>query len=80
MAAATILDIQCVLGGTNSEYIIKKMSVIDTDSRAIQLWIFKHTFNLQNNKSRSVNILYEQLFIPLYITPDDFMYNWQRQE
>lgn len=61
-----ILDIQCVLG-VNSKYVIKELSVIDTDSWSTQHWIFKHAFNVQNNKSRSVNKWLERNYhqIPL---------------
>lgn len=53
-SSAAILDVECVLAHDN-KYLIKEMSVIDTDSWATQHWIFKHSSSTQNAKSRSVN-------------------------
>jgi len=55
-SSSGILDIECVLG-TNSKYLIKEMSVIDTNSCATQHWLFKHSSStVQNAKSRRVNL------------------------
>lgn len=52
--SSAILDIQCILG-VGTEYLIKEMSVIDTETWATQHWIFKHYNNVQNIKSRRTN-------------------------
>ena len=52
--SSAILDIQCILG-VGSEYLIKEMSVIDTDAWATQHWIFKHYNNAQNITNRRTN-------------------------
>jgi hypothetical protein len=52
--SSAILDIQCVLG-VDSKYLIKEMSVIDTETWATQHWIFKHCNNVQNASTRRTN-------------------------
>ncbi|KAF0702736.1 Uncharacterized protein FWK35_00029607 [Aphis craccivora] len=39
----------------NNKYMIKEMSVVDTDTSTMQHWIFKHSSLTQDAKSRSVN-------------------------
>jgi len=56
--SSAILDIQCVLG-VDSKYLIKELSVIDTETWATQHWIFKHD-NAQNTTSRRTNKWLEQ--------------------
>lgn len=48
-----IADFECILG-SNNEYLIKELSVVDTDTYATQHWIFKHA-TPTDEKSRNVN-------------------------
>lgn len=55
MAQSTaIIDIQYVLNAA-SKYLIKEMSVVDTETFACQHFIFKTPLKSQNAKSKSVN-------------------------
>ncbi|XP_050535078.1 uncharacterized protein LOC126902097 [Daktulosphaira vitifoliae] len=48
-----IADFECILG-SNNDYLIKELSVVDTDTYATQHWIFKHATPTDEN-SRNVN-------------------------
>lgn len=52
--SSAIIDVECILA-TNNRYLIKELSVIDTHSWVTQHWIFKHSTNTQDLKSRNVN-------------------------
>jgi hypothetical protein len=52
--SSAILDIQCVLEA-GTKYLIKEMSVIDTETWATQHWIFKHCDNKQDGLTRRTN-------------------------
>jgi len=71
--SSAILDIQCVLG-TNSKYLIKEMSVIDTDTWSAQHWIFKHRNNTQDAKSQRTNKWLEQNYHDLSMEYGDVEY------
>ncbi|KAF0695015.1 Uncharacterized protein FWK35_00032940, partial [Aphis craccivora] len=53
-AIQSIIDIQCILG-TNNKYMIKEMSIVDTETWATQHWIFKNLNLKQDNKIRKTN-------------------------
>ncbi|KAF0705207.1 Uncharacterized protein FWK35_00030519, partial [Aphis craccivora] len=53
-----IIDIQCILG-TNNKYMIKEMSIVDTETWATQHWIFKNSSLL----TRKYNLIHHQLSI-----------------
>lgn len=71
--SAGIIDIECVLA-CNMNYLIKEMSVIDTNTLSTQHWIFKHTSNTQNAKSRAVNKWLERNFHQLPLEQGDVKY------
>ncbi|VVC25249.1 Hypothetical protein CINCED_3A021834 [Cinara cedri] len=53
MSSAT-LDIQCVLR-TDNKYLIKEISIVDTDTWATQHWILRNSQSAQNGKIRNTN-------------------------
>ncbi|KAE9536193.1 hypothetical protein AGLY_007416 [Aphis glycines] len=53
-AIHSIIDIQCILGA-NNKYMIKEISIVDTETWATQHWIFKNSKSNQDNKSRKTN-------------------------
>lgn len=66
-----ILDMQCVLG-SDGKYLIKELSAIDTESCAVQHWIFKYSTTMfQNAKSRSINNWLERHFHKMSLTYGD---------
>ena len=71
--SSAILDIQYVLG-TNSKYLIKEMSVIDTDAWSAQHWIFKHRNNTQDAKSQRTNKWLEHYYHDLSMEYGDVEY------
>jgi phosphoglucomutase len=71
--SSAILDIQCVLKA-GSEYIIKEMSVIDTETWATQHWIFKHYNNRQDGSTRRTNKWLEKHYHGLPIEYGDVEY------
>ena len=73
MSSEAILDVQCVLDNT-SKYMIKEMSVADTNSLSTQHWIFKHSPTTQNAKSRSVNNWLERNYHQLSLEKGDVEY------
>jgi len=64
---SAIVDIQCVLGADN-KYMIKEMSVVDTESWACQHWIFKNSISKQDNKSRRTNKWLKRSIIRGFLT------------
>lgn len=54
MSSVAILDVHCVLDSSYT-YMIKELSIVDTNTLSTQHWIFKHSQASQNAKSRSVN-------------------------
>ncbi|KAL4126068.1 hypothetical protein QTP88_010299 [Uroleucon formosanum] len=69
----TILEMQCVLG-VNNKYMIKEMSIVDTETWATQHWIFKHSNSMQDNKSRKTNKWLERNYHQLAIEFGDVEY------
>lgn len=74
MSSVAILDLQCILGVDN-KYMIKEMSIVDTESFATQHWIFKHSHETQNAKSRSVNKWLERNYHNLSLEYGDVEYD-----
>jgi len=70
---STIVDIQCVLGADN-KYMIKEMSVVDTETWACQHWIFKNSSSKQDNKSRKTNKWLERNYHQLSLEYGDVEY------
>lgn len=71
--SSAILDIHC-LHGVHKKYVIKEMSILDTDTFATQHWIFKHTSLTQDAKSRSVNSWLQRLYHGLSLEYGDVEY------
>jgi hypothetical protein len=71
--SSAILDIQCVLG-TDSHYLIKELSVIDTETYSTQHWIFKHDKSTQDAKSRRTNTWLEHFYHDLSLEYGDVEY------
>ena len=71
--ASAIVDIQCVLGMDNT-YMIKEMSIVDTETWASQHWIFKNSKSMQDNKSRKTNKWLERNYHNLSIEYGDVEY------
>ncbi|KAF0710963.1 Uncharacterized protein FWK35_00031616 [Aphis craccivora] len=55
-----IINIQCIFG-TNNKYMIKDMSIVDTETWATQHWIFENSSLV--NKTRKNNLIHHQLSI-----------------
>ncbi|KAL4125738.1 hypothetical protein QTP88_009978 [Uroleucon formosanum] len=68
-----ILDMQCVLG-VNNKYMIKEMSIVDTETWATQHWIFKHSKSMEDNKSHKTNKWLERNYHQLAIEFGDVEY------
>ncbi|KAE9521279.1 hypothetical protein AGLY_018298 [Aphis glycines] len=71
--SSAILDMQCVLGVKN-KYMIKEMSIVDTETWATQHWIFKHANSMQDNKSQKTNKWLERNYHQLAIEYGDIEY------
>jgi hypothetical protein len=71
--SSAILDIQCVLG-VDSKYLIKEMSVIDTETWATQHWIFKHSNSTQDVNSKRTNKWLQQHYHKLSLDFGDVEY------
>ncbi|KAL4152739.1 hypothetical protein QTP88_000572 [Uroleucon formosanum] len=71
--SSSILDMQCVLG-VNNKYMIKEMSIVDTETWATQHWIFKHSKSMEDNKSRKTNKWLERNYHQLSIDYGDVEY------
>jgi len=71
--SSAILDMQCVLG-LNNKYMIKEMSIVDTETWTTQHWIFKHSKSMQDNKSRKTNKWLERNYHQLSIDYGDVEY------
>jgi hypothetical protein len=71
--STAIIDIQCVLG-LNNKYMIKEMSIVDTETWATQHWIFKNSNSTQDNKSRKTNKWLERNYHHLSIDYGDIEY------
>lgn len=70
---SAIADIQCVLGAEN-KFMIKEMSVVDTETWACQHWIFKNSSSKQDNKSRRTNKWLERNYHQLSLEYGDVEY------
>ncbi|KAL4153420.1 hypothetical protein QTP88_001253 [Uroleucon formosanum] len=68
-----IIHMQCVLG-FNNKYMIKEMSIVDTETWATQHWIFKHSKSMEDNKSRKTNKWLERNYHQLSIEYGDIEY------
>ena len=71
--SVAIMDIQCVLELDN-KYLIKEMSIVDTETWATQHWIFKHSNLRQDNKSRKTNKWLERNYHKLSLDYGDIEY------
>jgi len=71
--SVAIMDIQCVLELDN-KYLIKEMSIVDTQTWATQHWIFKHSHLRQDNKSRKTNKWLERNYHQLSLKCGDIDY------
>jgi len=66
---SAILDIHCILG-VDSNYLIKEMSVVDTETWSTQHWIFKQP-NIQDAKSQRTNKWLERNYHQIAATYGD---------
>ncbi|KAL4119500.1 hypothetical protein QTP88_012307 [Uroleucon formosanum] len=64
---------QCVLG-FNNKYMIKEMSIVDTETWSTQHWIFKNSKLKQDNKSRKTNKWLERNYHQLSLEYGDIEY------
>jgi len=71
--SSAILDMQCVLGMDN-KYMIKEMSIVDTETWSTQHWIFKNSKLKQDNKSRKTNKWLERNYHQLSLDYGDIEY------
>ncbi|KAF0719455.1 Integrase catalytic domain-containing protein [Aphis craccivora] len=71
--SSAILDMQCVLGFSN-KYMIKEMSIVDTETWATQHWIFKNSKSMEDNKSCKTNKWLERNYHQLSIEYGDMEY------
>ncbi|KAE9542426.1 hypothetical protein AGLY_003287 [Aphis glycines] len=66
-------NMQCVLG-LMSKYMVKEMSIVDTETWTNQHWIFKNPKSMQDNKSRKTNKWLERNYHQLSIDYGDVEY------
>jgi len=71
--SSAILDMQCVLG-PNNKYMVKEMSIVDTEAWMTQHWIFKNSKSMQDNKSQKTNKWLERNYHQLSIDYGDVEY------